>query len=190
MEKTGSLAELVFASSANDWRNKQRVEEAKPFQEYTKGLARTLQILKAVEKSGEIDLIVKTEATLVELEKSVHQEKDPSVLSSLDAAAVDFSVIIKGLEVVKTPSYYQKVDDAYHVKRKSHGVPVDGVHEAINSHITRLGNSMRAVGISVPEKNILRQRQENMRCAKKLYIGMQREALGLPSQEKSRGLGR
>jgi len=190
MGKIGSLAELVFASSANDWRNKHRMEATKFFQEYTKGLNRTLQVLEDIGKSGDIDLVAKTEAALVELEKSVHFGKDSSVMSSLDAATVDFSVIEKGLIVVKSSDYYQKVDDSYHVKRKVNGVPVDGVHEAINSHITRLGNSMRAVGISVPEKNVLRQRQENIRRAKKLYIKLQQKALGIEAPAKDRGLGR
>ena len=48
---------------------------------------------------------------------------------------------------------------------------------------------MSALGISIPEKNILRQRQENMRQAKKLYMDLQRKALGLPL-ETDRGLER
>jgi hypothetical protein len=44
--------------------------------------------------------------------------------------------------------------------------------------------------ISVPEKNILRQRKENLGMVREVYIFMQREALGLPAPEKSKGLER
>jgi len=56
-------------------------------------------------------------------------------------------------------------------------VIADGCHEALNSHIARLGNSNESCGNFIPEKNILRQRQANMRTAKELYIGLQKKAL-------------
>lgn len=190
MEKTGSPTDaLVISLSAADWRHRQELESSKFFQKYAKGLEKTLAALKEVGKSGDLDLLVKVETSLVNLERSLYAPKDTSVISSLDAAVKDFEDIKKSIEVVKNPERYQAAADTHRYNKKVHGIVVDGCHEAILGHVTRLGNSMRAVGISVPEKNILRQRQENMRQAKKLYIEQQREALGIEAPAKDRGLG-
>ena len=190
MDQTGSLVELLAASSASDWRNKARVEKTHPFQNYAKGLADTLNILKLANKSKNIGLLINAENALVELEKAVHSDKDPSVQSTLNAATVDLSVITKSIGVVRSAEYYQQVDTTIHPKKKIHGVPTDGCHEALNGHVTRLSNRMSAVGISIPEKNVLRQRQANMRTAKELYIGLQAQALGIELPSKNKGLER
>ncbi len=187
MAKTGSLAEHALALTVYDWQNKQEYEKEEIFKEYTKGLKRTLQVFKDLRKTGDIDEIVRTESALTGLEKT-HFKNDPTVKASLEAATVDFSVIKKGLEVVRSPDYYQKVDDAYHSKRKVSGVPADGFHEAINAHITRLGNRIKSAGTPMPEKNILMARQENMRVAKGLYVELQQKALGVEAPEKANGL--
>lgn len=61
----------------------------------------------------------------------------------------------------------------------------DGFHEAVNGHITRLGNRISSLGISATEKAILRQRQANMRTAKSLYVELQKEALKTMELQKT-----
>ena len=145
--------------------------------------------MKDLQKSDDIDLLVKVEASLISMERSLYAKNDPSVLPSLNAAVRDFEDIKKAVDVVKSPKAYIAAANTYRSNKKIHGVVIDGCYEAINGHVTRLGNRMSAVGISIPEKNILRQRQENMRQAKKLYMDLQRKALGLPL-ETDRGLER
>ncbi|AMD93826.1 hypothetical protein [Desulfomicrobium orale] len=190
MDQTGFPADTIILSlSAADWRHRQELEQSNVFEKYTKGLKKTLLVLKDLQKSDDIDLLVKVEASLISMERSLYAKNDPSVLPSLNAAVRDFEDIKKAVDVVKSPKAYIAAANTYRSNKKIHGVVIDGCHEAINGHVTRLGNRMSAVGISIPEKNILRQRQENMRQAKKLYMDLQRKALGLPL-ETDRGLER
>ncbi len=190
MAQTGSLDNEFALFAIVNWNNRQTLEASEQFQQYTTGLEKTLLALRNLGKSGDIDRIVSVEATFVAMEHRLHQKQDPSVLPSLKAAIEDFKVIHDDLKLVKVPEHYQIAAVSYHSKKKLHGVVTDGCHEAFNSHITRLGNRMSAVGISVPEKNILRQRQANMRTAKELYIDLQRKALGIEAPTKSKGLER
>ena len=191
MAPTGStLKNSIFTLAIASWENKKEIEATELFKEYSDGLAKTHAALKEVSKSENIDLLVKIEETLITLESSLYGDRDPSVRPSLNAAVVDFKDITKAIEVVKSPEAYQAAADTYRAKKKLHGVVVDGCHEALNGHVTRLGNRMSAVGISIPEKNVLRQRQANMRTAKELYIGLQAQALGIDLPNKSKGLER
>jgi hypothetical protein len=176
MAKTGSINKLRLLTVA-DWTSRQRVEQTPEFIAYAKGLELTLSTLKAINKASELDIMIRAEELLVEREIELNSTQDPAVLPSLKAAISDFAVIKNSVKTVKVPVDYQKAATTYHSKKKAHGVIADGCHEALNSHITRLGNRMSAVGISIPEKSILRQRQANMRAAKELYIELQRKAL-------------
>ena len=191
MAPTGSTLDsaIIMLALAN-WENRKEIEETELFKGYSEGLAQTHGALKEVGKTGNIDLIVQVEESLLNLENSLYGEGDPSVRPSLNAASVDLSVITKSIGVVRSAEYYQQVDTTIHPKKKIRGVPTDGCHEALNGHITRLGNRMNTVGVTVQEKNVLRQRQANMKTAKKLYIGLQAKALGIELPSKSKGLER
>lgn len=180
-------AAIVFRSDA-DWKGRQKIEALQAFAQYAEGLEKTLSLLRSVGKTGEIDLLVRIEASLVNLERAQYGVGDSSVLPSLNAAVQDFDDIKKAIEVVKSPVSYQAAANTYRAKKKLRGIVVDGCHEAINGHITRLGNRISAVGIPVAEKNILRQRQANMRIAKELYMALQCKALGM--EPVARGKGR
>ena len=184
MAKTGSINKLRLLTVA-DWTSRQRVEQTPEFIAYAKGLELTLFALKAINKANELDTIIRAEELLVEQEIELHSIQDPAILPSLKAAVADFVVIKSSVKTVKVPADYQKAATTYHSKKKVHGVIADGCHEAMNSHITRLGNRMSAVGISIPEKSILRQRQANMRTVKELYIELQQKALGIEPSVKS-----
>ncbi len=185
MEKTGYRIELL-ASLNKDWENFQDRENSEVDKKFKAGLSETVQIFKEIRKSRDLDLILDLELLTLEQEKDTFGRLDPSSKPSLENAIQTFASDVKGaVEVVKIPEKYQAAALTHSSRRLYNGVPKDGFHEAINSHITRLGNRIRTVGLSVPEKNLLMARQENMREAKELYIELQRKALGLKEPEKS-----
>lgn len=188
MDKTGLLSS-IFDSIDLDHHGYMAMRQSDAGLEYTRSLKTTLQITREVSKKNDIDLFLASEELFLQRELELYGKEDPSVRPSLNAALTDLSVMKDSLETAKDPEYYKAADATYHIKKKERGVPKDGFHEAVNGHVTRLGNRMSALGISIPEKNILRQRQENMRQAKKLYMDLQRKALGLPL-ETDRGLER
>lgn len=190
MTPAHSQSEFFAALVSANWDYRQKLEASAPFKAYVTSLDATLNVLKTVGSSGDVDKILGTESSLVKLEHKLHQGNDPSVMPSLNAAVVDFSVIQTLLKLVRDTEGYRMAAASHHSKHKTKGVVIDGCHEAINAHVTRLGNRMQAVGISVPEKNILRQRQTNLRTAKALYIELQCAVLGVEPPKRSKGLAR
>lgn len=183
-------ANRIIILAYGDWNNRQKVEAAKVFAVYAEGLAKTLASLKNLSKSRSLDDLIQTEDMLVLQERALYGKQDPSVLGTLNAAVADFDVIKKSSKTVRSAEEYRAAATTYHAKKTFQGVVADGCHEALNGHITRLGNRMSAVGISVPEKNVLRQRQANIRVVKELYIDLQRKALGIEAPVKEQGFER
>lgn len=190
MDQTGSLDKSLTVAAAADLSRHRKMRESKEGKAFTSSLPITLGLLKKIGKSKDVDLIARSEASLLKLELQTIGAQDPSVIPSLKAAILDLDEVKKSLETVRNPVLYQAAETTHHRKKKTSGFVQDGCHDAINSHITRLGNNGRAIGISVPEKNILTQRQENMRICKKLYIELQYKALGIEAPNKSKSRGR
>lgn len=189
MGKTGCKLEIL-ANLNKDWKNLQEREFSDVDKKYKDGLSKTLYLFKEVRKHKDIDLLLDTELLTLEQEKNTFGQIDPSSKPSLESAIQTFAADVKGaVAVVRDPEKYQAAALTHSSKHLCRGVPKDGFHEAINSHITRLGNRIRTVGLSVPEKNILMARQENMRAAKDLYIELQRKALGLEQEVFPRHMG-
>lgn len=178
MERTGYYDSLMALVGA-DWLNREKVLQTEASKKHSRGLGATLKAFREIADSRDIEIVTRAEALTVLRERDLYGKNDPSVLSSLNTAVADFAVIASALAIVLEPEKYRSAAATYHSKKRLHGIPVDGFHEAANSHITRLGNRVRVVGISMPDKDILRQRQANMRIAKELYMGLQRKALGL-----------
>ena len=176
MGTAGSIDRLLVLAEL-DWQHDKLIEQSEPYQQATKGLANILASFKKIEESRELDLIILAEEMMVMRERESHGKEDCSVLPSLNAAVADFEVIKSSIQTVKSPAAYKAAATTYHAKKKLKGVIADGCHEAMNSHITRLGNRVSAVGIPIPRKNVLRQRQANMRVAKELYMELQQKAL-------------
>ena len=177
MEKTGLIVDLL-AFAEVDWQNDKLMEQSEQYQQVIIGIANILDTFKEIGQSRDLDLIILAEEMMVFRERESYGQEDTSVLPSLTAAVADFEVIKSSIQTVKSPVAYQTAATTYHAKKKLKGVIADGCHEALNSHITRLGNRVSAVGISIQRKNVLRQRQSNMRVAKELYMELQHKALG------------
>lgn len=171
---------------ALDWANREKLHKTKQFDNYSKGLAQTLALFKEVRKERNMHTLVEMEAVMLKQEVLEFGKDDPNIKSSLTNAIADFETGVRGsLQIVSSPEDYRKAALTHNPRKQVNGVPKDAFHEAINGHITRLGNRIKTAGIPIPEKNILMARQENMRVAKELYIELQRKALGLKEPEKS-----
>jgi hypothetical protein len=189
MAKTGlqaNLAELVLILEEN-YADDQHLASSKEASKRNEGLTATLKFLKEVNKTHDLHLALDVERIMLdqELEKYANSREEAD---SLEAAITQIQEARQSLEVVQDPQAYQKAADTYSGKRKENGLPLDSFRQFLKSHTTRLSNRMAGV-LSVPEKNILRQRKENLGMVRDVYIAMQREALGLP-QEISKGLER
>jgi hypothetical protein len=186
MAKTGFHNELLLKLERN-YVAHQHLASTKEAAELHEGLAATLNLLKEVHKTHDLNIALDLEQIMLhqELERYANSKEESD---SIAAGIKQIQEAKKSLNVVRDPQAYQTATETYSGKRKEAGLPIDSFREFLKSHSTRLSNRM-AGQISVPEKNILRQRKENLGMAREVYIAMQREALGLgvPAPEKSQG---
>ena len=143
--------------------------------------------LKIIGTSKDIYTILESERISLELEL-IHYSNSPEERNSIKQALAQIIEAKSALSVVVDSATYLPATATYSGKRKENGLPLDAFREFLKSHTTRLTNRL-AAPLSVPEKNILRQRKENLQVVKELYMELQRKALGLPSKTREQGLG-
>jgi hypothetical protein len=171
-----SLKDRLLAGLTKDWLNRKKAFGTKAAVDYLHGLTKTTLELKNIH-DADIRTIVDMEILILEHEKELYGEEDATIIPSLQSAIDSLVHDIKGaINTAEIPEDYRKAALTHSSKRKYHGVPIDGCHEAINSHITRLDNRIRTVGVPIQEKQNLIVRKDNMRRIKNTYIAMQQKA--------------
>jgi hypothetical protein len=174
-----SPKDRLLAGLNKDWINRQKAFSTKAAADYLRGLTKTTSELISI-RNSDIRTIIDMEILTLEHEKELYGEEDSTVIPSLQSAIDSLTQDVKAaINTAEIPEDYQKAALTHSSKRQYQGVPVDGCHEAINSHTTRLDNRIRTVGVPVQEKNSLIARKENMKYAKQLYVAMQKKALSI-----------
>jgi hypothetical protein len=171
-----SRIDRLLASLSHDWINRQKAFSTKAAVDYLQGLAKTVAEVKNIH-DADIRSIIDMEILTLKHEKELYGAEDPTIIPSLDSAIKSLMLDAKGaISTAENPDDYGKAALTHSSKHKQHGIPIDGFHETINSHITRLDNRIRTVGVPIPEKTSLIARKENMKYVKQLYIAMQKKA--------------
>lgn len=174
-----SPKDRLLAGLNKDWFSRKKAFSTKAAVDYLHGLAKTTGELISI-RNSDIRTIIDMEILTLEHEKELYGEEDSTVISSLQSAIDSLTQDVKAaINTAEIPEDYQKAALTHSSKRQYHGVPIDGCHEAINSHTTRLDNRIRTVGVPVQEKSSLIARKENMKYAKQLYVAMQKKALSI-----------
>jgi hypothetical protein len=187
MAKTGLINDILGISEAN-FKTHTLFLGSKEFLSHNDGLKEMLVCLKKVYATKDIHILLGTEELLLRQELNRYANSSEEV-----------DVVVKGLEqiqeakralsTVQKPKEYQIFDATLAARNKDAGLPMDAMRLFLKSQSARLSNQMTG-NLSVPEKNILRQRKENLGMVKDIYMTMQREALGMPAPKISRGRGR
>jgi hypothetical protein len=97
----------------------------------------------------------------------------------LTQAIASFEDALRCLEAVEDASIYIGADKAYprSSQYRIQGYPRDAFHIACIAHRTRLYNILRAPGINMNEKAVLKQRAANMKVAQNSYLEKQKLVL-------------
>ena len=104
---------------------------------------------------------------------------DPAQKASLTAGIQQMRIIKSLLKVVQDPKAYQNAAQTYLMEKdRRGGLPDDSARKAFRAHKTRLANTNRT-RMDKDERKVLKQRQKNIALAEKLYIALQKEALGI-----------
>lgn len=180
MEKTGLIKEYALASNVV-WESHKTLNESPQQKNLEAAQDNLLLILKQMNKDKDLLLLLAVEGLSLTQEREL-RANSPEEVNSINAAQLQLQEANNALNVVKDPSAYKAATETYSSKQREAGLPLDAFREFIKSHTTRLSNRLSAP-LSVQEKNILRQRKENLRTAKDIYIALQRKALSLPTLE-------
>ena len=112
----------------------------------------------------------------IELKKFAN---DPAHQSSLKAGIQQMTIIEYFLDLVRDHKAYQIIDKSCMLETsRRDGLPDDDARKAIRSHKTRLANINRT-RMDDDERKVLKQRQKNMDLIEKIYIDLQKKALGI-----------
>ncbi len=152
-----------------------------------------LNQVKAVGKSGDLDLILAVEGVFLRNDLDRHANSK-GMADSLVAALAELGSAERHVQLVRDPAAYKAIDETYSLpknrlpKGNAAGVPHDEARQFFKSHATRLLNQDRS-RLDPEEKQLIDQRKANIRAAEKVYTALQRQALGLPPPERHRSKG-
>ena len=185
MDRAGLISDIVNSVIAIDtgrtWLDTESRESAGRIR-YRRGLSLAMASFQAVQReaSDDAELLLLSEYTFIIQELNLcDPEKDPQANASLTQAKDSFDDAFRALEAVADESAYRGVELAFPkaAKYRFKGLPKDAFHIACMAHRTRIGNTLRATGINLVEKDLLLQRVANLSAAQAAYVGWQRSAL-------------
>ncbi len=176
MEKTGLLYNATEKFNEG-WKWFTQKESTKEAQGFHKNQNESLSILKDVKKTQDPALILAVEKSALRV-NLIRYANSAEMKSSLETALTELEIAQEALQVVQDPEKYQVLKRALGPKNIQKGLPLDGFRTFETSHRTRLANLLKATG-SIPEKSLIRQRIDNLKAAREVYIAMQQKALGM-----------
>ena len=145
---------------------------------YEKGVAQALSAFKEAQLSADPQFIILAEYTFLTQELEFCHESDRDSLTSLTKAIQSFDDAFLSLHAVVEPGYKIAENIFPHNKDyRINGFPLDSFHVACKSHKTRLQNILKAPGIDLIEKDLLKQRLANLPAAQDKYIKLQMKIL-------------
>jgi hypothetical protein len=182
MDRTGLLANIF---DAVDYIVRGRKGFATDGQEhegrinYEKGIASSLSAFREAQNFADPQTLMLAELTFLQQELQFCSGDDTDTLSSLAQAVQSFEDALRSLEAVEDSAVYRGAEKTHPTgaKYRIQGYPKDAFHIACIAHRTRLRNVLRAPGINMIEKAVLRQRAVNMQTAQRSYLEKQRAAL-------------
>lgn len=179
MDKTGFVGKIAH-NLERGWEAYQLVSSSKEALARDVLLAESLSLLKEIKSTEDIPLILGIEEIMLRQELALYANSQEQH-NSITAALEQIQEAKSSFAIVQDAGKYQDATATYSKKRKPQGLPEDSFRIFLNSHSTRLNNRMASV-LSGLEKDILRQRKENLAAVKKIYIALQRKALGFDAQ--------
>lgn len=146
---------------------------------YEKGISQAMLAFKDAQSTRDPYTIILAEYSFLAQELQFCNPADTDNYNSLIQGIGYFDDAFNVLKLAEEKTLYHTVDTAipHNKKYRVKGFPKDAFHIAIASHITRINNNLKASGIDIIEKTLLRQRRENMNTVKKAYIEKQKLAM-------------
>lgn len=176
------LNDLIYSREI-DKKRYDKLRKTKESKEYEEGLTESLRNLAKAGEKADIGLILDCEEFLLNQELDDYKEHNKSAIPSLESALKDMRSMQSTYSVIQNPEEYKNSLKIMNIKHTVRGLPKDGFHTAISSHITRLGNRLKELPLPDMETRFLKQRRRNLTIAKNRYFDRQREVLGPPQEQ-------
>jgi hypothetical protein len=176
LDKTGFLNNLT--ASLNVKYEAYVQKEATPQADfYNRSCMDVLSQLRAIKKTKNPELILKIEKTLIDNDFARFSGV-PHIEVHMRNARQELAEAFEALEIVRNPGEHGVLFRGMSHKDKQKGLPLDGFRRFERSHQQRLINLKSGVAHHL-ESRIYDQRKDNLKACREIYIGMQRQALGL-----------
>jgi hypothetical protein len=182
MDQTGLLNNVFIGANNIDTGRKGFAvpgEERQGRISYEKGIALALTAFQEAQRSVDPQTIILAEVYFLTQELEFCAKGDTDTRNSLTYAIQAFRDALRSLATVEDAEGYKIAETTHPTdpKKRVQGFPLDAFHQACSSHKTRLCNILRAPGIDMLEKALLKQRAVNMKAAQSAYVEKQRKAL-------------
>jgi hypothetical protein len=146
---------------------------------YESGLTDAALFFDEVYRSKDVELLLLAEHAFLLQEFHSCDPADTAALASAKQAVDSFDDAFRALGVVRDGAAYREAEKTYPRNRENrvHGFPKDALHQACIAHKTRIGNTLRTMGLNLSEKDVYRQRQHNLGAMQSAYGALQKVAL-------------
>jgi len=148
---------------------------------YHKGLRLGIDTFREIRAltSENLELPVACEYAFLNQELQFCAPADDRVRTSLSKAVEDFDGAFLALDVLQNTEGYHYVDKAMprRAEFRYKGMPKDAFHVACAGHRARVDNILKAPGINLLEKALLKERRTTMQMVQTAYLDKQRRAL-------------
>jgi hypothetical protein len=150
---------------------------------YEEGISKASSVFKHVQASKDPLTLILAEYTFICQELQLCSDTDDkNSLNSLTVAKQNFDDASLALQIVEDSVLYQAAEKTYSHQKEYrtsalNGYPKDAFHVACGSHKARCQNALKVFGIDPIEKDLLKQRLDNLSTAKNAYMAKQKKAL-------------
>ncbi len=171
------LTDECLLHLSRDFAAKTQTLDSPQYKNQEHSINKTLTFLKDIAQKRNIHHLLDVERLVLE-HSLKYDTNSPEEKQSVKVALEQLEACAKCLaSLVKNPAgYRENVDPTYSPKAREGGLPLDAAREFFKSHVTRLTNNLVSKASQV-EKQLLRQRKENIQVMRDCYVELQRKAL-------------
>ncbi len=173
--ESSEFVDMIQVIIKNGWSGYQKKESTSEAMAYQKNLTAMLETLRDVQKQASIEGIL-------EVERAILNYENETVVNSAEMADSNKWAIAGMEEALVCVDYLTNQDryadtvPVFSLSDTQNGLPLDAFRKFVQSHSSRLTGHLRSVSSEL-EKEVIRQRRENLATAEAAYIHKQDNAL-------------
>lgn len=172
----------LFEHLVRTWADHDVLLKSQPQKNYDASIMKTIRYLRQQAQERDIDFMLQDERLML-THSLAFDANSPEEKSSLQTAIIQLDESRRCFEaLLSDPLAYKKNEATYSSKKKEAGLPLDAARDFFRSHSTRLGNILSGKSLRI-EKELIRQRKDNLHVVKDAYIEIQRKALNPEASE-------